>query len=60
MIEAIELKPKWQEEVLAILNLKDEVSRITKERQDIHEKKRRMAKAYMDGLFPDEDYNRQK
>jgi hypothetical protein len=42
------------------LNLKDEVARITKERQDTQEKLRRMAKAYIDGLIQDDEYNRQK
>lgn len=60
LIEAIELKPKWLEEVLAILSLKDETERIKKARQDVNEKLRRMAKAYIDGLFPDEDYLRQR
>ena len=31
-----------------------------KERKDVQEKLRRMAKAYMDRLFPDEEYQRQK
>jgi site-specific DNA recombinase len=60
LIESIELKPKWQEELLAILNLKDETARVTKERQDIQEKLRRMAKTYIDGLLPDGEYNLQK
>ncbi len=60
LIEAIELKPNWLEEVLAILTLKDETERVRKARQDIQEKLRRMAKAYIDGLFPDEEYNRQR
>ena len=60
LIEAIELRPKWLEEVLAIISLKDEVERVRKARQDIQEKLRRMAKAYIDGLFPDEEYHRQK
>ena len=60
LIEAIELKPKWLEEVLAILSLKDETERIKKARQDVNEKLRRMAKAYIDGLFPDDEYQRQR
>jgi site-specific DNA recombinase len=60
LIEAIELRPHWLEQVLAILSLKDEVERVKKARQDVQEKLRRMAKAYIDGLFPDEEYNRQR
>jgi len=60
LIEAIELGPQWLEEVLAIVSLKDEVLRINEERQRTQEKLRRMAKAYIDGVFPDEEYHRQK
>ena len=60
LIEAIELGPQWLEEVLSIVNLKDEVLRINEKRQRTQEKLRRMAKAYIDGVFPDEEYHRQK
>ena len=60
LVEAIELGPQWFEEVLAIISLKDEVERVKKERLAVQEKLRRMAKAYIDGVFPDEEYNRQK
>jgi len=60
LVEAIELRPKWLEEVLAIISLKDEVSWVNKQHQGVREKLRRMAKAYIDGVFPDEEYHRQK
>ena len=60
LIEAIELGPQWLEEVLAIISLKDEVEQVNKKRQAIQEKPRRMDKAYIDGVFPDEEYHRQK
>ena len=60
LIEAIELGPKWLEEVLSIISLKDDVDRVKKERQAVQEKLRRMAKAYIDGVFPDGEYHRQK
>ncbi len=60
LIEAIELGPRWLEEALAIISLKDEVERVKKERSQIQEKLRRMARAYVDNLFPDEEYHRQK
>jgi hypothetical protein len=46
--------------VLAIISLKDEVEQVNKKRQATQEKLRRMAKAYIDGVFPDEEYHRQK
>ena len=36
------------------------MERVKKERQEVQEKLRRMAKAYVDGLFPDEEYRRQR
>jgi site-specific DNA recombinase len=60
LIGAIELGPQWLEEVLAIISLKDEVNQVKKKRQTVQEKLRRMAKAYIDGVFPDEEYQRQK
>ena len=56
---AIELGPKWLEEVLAIVDLKDEVGQVGKKRQAVLEKLRRMAKACVDGLFPEDEYRRQ-
>ena len=60
LVSAIELDKQWLEEVLSIISLKDEVERVKKERQSVLEKLRRMGKAYIDGLFPDEEYHRQK
>jgi len=60
IIMAIELGPQWLEEVLAIISIKDEIERVKAERQQVQEKLRRMTKVYIDGLFPDEEYRRQK
>jgi len=60
LVEAIELGPRWLEQVLAIVSLKDEVERVGKEREQVQERLKRMAKAYIDGLFSDEEYRRQK
>ena len=57
---AIELGPRWLEEVLAIISLKDEMERVKIERQQVEEKLRRMTKVYIDGLFPDDEYHRQR
>jgi site-specific DNA recombinase len=60
LIGAIELGPQWLEEVLSIISLKDKVDQIRKKRQAVQEKLRRMVKAFIEGVFPDEEYNRQK
>ena len=36
------------------------MQKVREDRTKVQEKLRRMAKAYMDGLFPDEEYHRQK
>ncbi|MGD0904398.1 MAG: hypothetical protein ABR924_15780, partial [Terracidiphilus sp.] len=40
----IELGPRWLEEVLAIISLKDEVNRVKDQRGAVIEKQRRMGK----------------
>ena len=56
LVGAIELGPRWLEEVLAIISLKDEVNLVKDQRGAVIEKQRRMGKAYVDGLFPDGEY----
>ncbi len=41
IVESIELGPQWLEEVLTIVSLKDEVVRVSEQRQKVHEKLRR-------------------
>ncbi len=60
IVEAIELGPRWLEEVLAIISLKDEVEKVKAKRAKAQEKLRRMGKVYADGLFDDDEYHRQK
>jgi chromosome segregation ATPase len=60
LIEAIELGPRWLEEVLAIISLKDAVETVKKKRQSVQEHLRRLAKTYNDLLVSDEEYERQK
>ncbi len=50
LIETIEHKAKWHEQVLAILNSKDEAARISNESLDIQERLWRTAKTYIGGL----------
>ncbi len=60
LVSAIELGPGWLEEVLSIISLKDEVERVKKEKEQVTGKLHRMAKTYIDGLIPEEEYLRQK
>ena len=60
IIGALVLPDAWLDRVLARIQLEDEVTRIEQERQSAQEKLRRLAKAYVDGLYADEDYRREK
>ena len=60
LVEAIELGPKWEEEVLSIISVKDEAESIAEKRQKAHERLRRLGRAYVDGVYDDEEYRRQK
>ena len=46
--------------MLAIVNLKDDVDRVKKERKQVQEKLKRMARTYIDGLLPEDEYSRQR
>ncbi len=60
LVSGIELQPRWLEEVLTIISLKDEVDRIKQEREDTASRLRRVGRAYIDGLLAEEEYTRQK
>ncbi len=60
IVEAIELGPKWEEEVLAIMSVGDEITRVEEKRQKTREKLRRLGKAYVGGLYDDLEFQRQK
>lgn len=60
LVENIELGDQWLEEVLTIISVKDEAERINKKKLDIQQRLRRMGRTYIDGLFDDAEYSRQK
>ena len=60
IVEAIELVPKWEEEVLSIISVKDEVEKVREKRQRAAERLRRLGKAYVDGVYDDDEYGRRK
>ena len=45
---------------MAKIQLADEVERIQQERQQTQQRLKRLGKAYVDGLYPDDDYRREK
>ncbi|MCX8278419.1 MAG: hypothetical protein OTJ43_09165 [Dehalococcoidia bacterium] len=50
----------WERRVLAKIVHKDETARIIGERERVKEKLRRLGKAFVDGLFDENEYHRQK
>ena len=60
IISAIELGPMWQQQVMAIISVKDEVLRVKQERTQAEQRLRRLGKAHVDGLYSDDDYGREK
>jgi len=60
IVGAIELGPDWLEQVLARIGARDETVRIQEERARVNERLRRLGLAFVDGLYSDTDYQRQK
>src|SRR5690606_16441597 len=60
IIQPVELPTDWMDQALAIISQKDEVARVKEERARVAERLRRLGRAYVDGLFPDTEYRRQK
>ena len=60
IIGAIVLPNAWMDRVLARIHLADEVERIQQGRQQAEQRLKRLGKAYVDGLYSDHDYRREK
>jgi len=60
IIEAIELEPEWLDRVLLRISAHDEVARVREERDRVSDRLKRLGTAYVDGLFPEQEYHRQK
>jgi hypothetical protein len=60
IISAIELESTWQEQILAIIEVKDEVERVKEERKKVEEKLKRLGQTYKDLLCDEAEYQRDK
>ena len=60
IVSAIVLPDAWTDRVLAQVHLVDEVERVQQERRDVEQRLRRLGTAYVDGLYSNEDYHREK
>ena len=60
IVGAIVLPEAWMDRVLAKIHLADEVNRIGQERLQAEQRLRRLGRAYVDGIYSDDDYRREK
>ena len=60
MFSSIVLPDDWERRVLAKIVHQDETARIISERERVKEKLRRLGQAFVDGLFDEGEYHRQK
>ena len=60
LVGAIELEPRWMEEVMAIVAVKDQVEETENRRRLVRGKLQRLGKAYVDGVYQEGDYLREK
>ena len=56
IISAIELGPMWQQQVMAIISVKDEVERVKEQRQRVKDKLKRLGKAFVDGVYEEAEH----
>ena len=60
IVEAIELGPRWVEEVLTIISVTDDVAVVKEKRKKVQQRLQRLGKTYVDGLLDDDAYRNQK
>ena len=60
IISAMVLPKSWMDRVLAQVQLADDVKRVGEERKRAKQQLRRLGRAYVDGLYDDEEYRRHK
>ena len=52
--------PAWQEQILTIISVADEVERVKDQRLKLQDKLKRLGKAFVDGVYDETDYQRQR
>jgi site-specific DNA recombinase len=60
IVSAIELGPMWQQQVMAIISVKDEVERVKEQSLKVKDKLKRLGKAFVDGVYDEKEYQRQR
>jgi DNA invertase Pin-like site-specific DNA recombinase len=60
LVQAITLNTDWIDQVMTLINLQDQVDHVRDHRQLLEERLRRLARAYVDNLYSETDYQREK
>lgn len=60
IVGAVDLPEAWMDRVLAKIHIADEVNRIGQERFKTEQRLKRLGRAFVDGLYTDDDYRREK
>ena len=60
IISAIELGPMWQQQVMAIISVKDEVERVKHQSTQAEQRLKWLGKAFVAGLYSDDDHRWEK
>ena len=60
IVQAIVLPEAWMDRVLAHIHLADDVERVRHERTQTEQRLKRLGRAYVDGLYDDDGYRREK
>ena len=58
IVSAIVIPDAWMDRVLAQVQLTDEVKRVAQERKETEQRLKRLGRAFVDGLYAEEDYKR--
>ena len=54
------MQTDWIDRVMALINVQDDVERVRGRKQQLEERLRRLGKAYVEGMYSDSDYEREK
>ncbi len=60
LIQAIVLDTDWIDQVMALIGIQDEQEKVSEQRRNLEERKRRLGKAFVEGMYSDTDYEREK
>ena len=60
IVSAIVLPEAWMDRVLAQIQLADEIARVAQERKETEQRLKRLGRAYVDGLYSEDDYRRER